>query len=202
MDDIYSITKQFLLLYRVPPGAWLLIATGFLVLWTLLMLCLKAHALQGQRRNLAVLRRTKATFVLNLLLMLLGLAVILLVTFVRRGSAGHSVIFYPLRVLYGMQAPSDYWQITIMNFVLYVPFSCGLAFLLGGFSSRYNAARRPAALWTVLICMLLSFLAEAMQYIAGSGLAEVDDVLANTLGGALGTLPFILIKRKQQKGFI
>lgn len=184
MDDIYSFVKQFRLLYRVPPDIWLLIAAGLLLLWGLLMGGLV-------QRGPDVPRRGRIAVGLNLVLMLAGLLIIILVTFVRRGSAEHRVILYPFRMLYGMKAPGDYWQVTIMNLVLYVPFSCGLTFC---FCRGHGWFRRHPAWGTVLICLLLSVTAELLQYFCGSGLAEMDDVLVNTLGGALGTIPYIICR--------
>ena len=207
MDDIYSLAQQFKILYRVPPGSWLLIAAVFLAFWSVLMLFLDASVPPEQHRNTEFLRRArrrgKTATVLNLLLALSGLAVIVMVTFVRQPGAGHRVIFYPLRVLYGMRAPGDYWQVTVMNLVLCVPFACGLAFLLGrwgreGLRTPGRARRGWASALTVLICLLLSAAAETLQYFTGSGLAEVDDVLMNTLGGALGTVPYTVLNRRRQ----
>lgn len=196
MDNLLYIARQFRMLYRVPPGIWLLIAACFLGLWTLLMHLLDWRIPAEQRENPVFLRsaccRGRASFVLNMLLMLVGLLIIALVTFVRRGSVEHRIVLFPFRVLYGMKAPSDYWQVTIMNLVLYVPFACGLVFCLGRCSGWL---RRHPVLATVLICLLLSLLAEVLQYINGSGLAEVDDALVNTLGGALGTIPYLFFRK-------
>ena len=55
------------------------------------------------------------------------------------------------------------------------------------------AAIRPrsARLWhAVLFCLTLSSLIEVVQYATGRRVADVDDVLLNTLGGALGYLLF------------
>lgn len=134
------------------------------------------------------LRRTRSAFVLNLVLMLVGLVIILLVTFVRRESSEHRVILIPLRVLFGLKAPRDFWHVTVMNIVLYVPFSCGLCFVIG---KKYAL---PVGA-TILICFVLALLAEARQYIFGSGLAELDDVLMNTLGAFLGTLPCLITSK-------
>ena len=196
MDYIYSITRQFKLLYRVPPGTWFLITVGFLLFWTLLMRLLDWRVPQEQSENPGFLRgarwRGRVALVVNLLLMIVGLLSIALVTFVRRGSVEHRVVLYPFRVLYGMKAPGDYWQVTIMNLVLYVPFACGLTFCLE--RGRDWFGHHPV-LATVVICLLLSLLAETLQYITGSGLAEVDDVLINTLGGVFGTIPYLFFRK-------
>lgn len=120
--------------------------------------------------------------------MLLGLTIILLVTFVRRKSSENQVILIPMRVLFGLRAPGDFWDVTVMNVVLYVPFACGLCFVLG---KKYT---HPARL-TILICFILSFTAEVLQYILDSGWTEVDDVLMNTLGAFLGTLPYMITSK-------
>lgn len=176
------------MLYRIPPEYWLLIMTGFLVGWTLLMVLLGRRGPVRQFENAASTEQKKAAYALNLILMLIGLTIIFLVTFVRRGSPVHQVVLIPLRVLLGQKAPGDYWQVTIMNLVLYVPFACGLCFVLG------KKRARPVG-EAVLIGFILAFVAEALQYIFGSGTAEVDDVLVNTLGALLGTVPYMLYRR-------
>ena len=133
----------------------------------------------------SVLSKSRFMFALNLILMLLGLAIILLVTFVRRKSSENQVIMFPMRVLFGLRAPGDYWHVTVMNIVLYVPFACGLCFVLG---KKYKLS----AGLTIVICFILSFAAEVLQYSLDSGWAEVDDVLMNTLGAFLGTLPYVI----------
>ena len=198
MLNLYYIAQKFKLLYRIPPEYWLLIMTGFLAFWTLLMGFLCRSVPVEQSRNTALLQssvsRNKLVFALNLALMLVGLTIILLVTFVRRESSVHKVILIPLRVLFGQKAPGDYWQVTIMNIVLYVPFACGLCFAMG--KKRPHPVRG-----TVLICFISAFVAEALQYILGSGTAEMDDVLVNILGASLGTIPYILCQRiKRIKG--
>ena len=196
MVDLYVLAGRFKLLYSVPPAAWLLIAAVFLGFWTLLMIFLNRRAPSEQCGNPGMLRRTerkrKLSFTLNMILMLAGLLLILLVTFVRRESSVHQVILFPLRVLFGKKAPGDYWQVSIMNIVLYVPFACGLAFCL---KSGRGRLRRHPALASVLICLLLSLAAETGQFLLGAGTAEVDDVLMNTLGAVLGCLPCYLCCR-------
>lgn len=195
MDNLFYIARRFKLLYRIPPLNWLLITAGFLGLWTLLICLLGCRIPPEQRENPGPLCGArwlgKIAFVLNLALMLAGLLTIILVTIVRRGSVEHRVVLCPFRVLYGMKAPGDYWQVTIMNLVLYVPFACGLTFC---FCRGHGWFRRHPAWGTALICLLLSVTAELLQYFFGSGLAEADDVLMNTLGGALGTIPYVICR--------
>lgn len=141
------------------------------------------------------IRRSKVALALNLALMLVGLMIIFLVTFARRGYSEDSVILIPLRVLFGLHVPRDYWQVMVMNLVLYVPFACGLVFCL---ERSRNWPRLHPALGTVLICLLLSATAETKQYLMGSGIAEVDDVLMNTFGGTIGLLPWYVCSRNRR----
>ena len=198
MIDLYYIARQFKLLYRIPPGRWLLIAAGFLVLWTLLMTFLLRNVPREQRKNPGVLRRAfrrwKIAAALNRLLLIFGLALILLLTFVRRGYGEKGLVLLPLRPLFGVKTPGDYWQVMIMNIVLYVPFACGLTFRL--------RERVWHPFWVaLLICFLMSVLAEALQYVFGSGLCEVDDVLMNMLGALFGALPSVICRRLGSEGF-
>jgi len=138
--------------------------------------------------------------ILNLLLMLAGLAAIVFVTLVRLRSLSHRMVLIPLRPLWGMKVSKSYWHVTVMNIVLFVPFACGLSCLLGvpsvktGDGNRRRAFVRKPARVTILTCLVISVLAEAAQYLFGMGLCEADDVLMNTLGGAIGTIPFCLTR--------
>ena len=186
-----------------------MILAVFLLLWTGLLIVLSPAGRRlsdpescGQRDR----RKRVILQVLNLLLMLAGLAAIVFVTLVRRRSLSHRMVLIPLRPLWGMKVSKSYWHVTVMNIVLFVPFACGLSCLLGVRSMqpedvhrRGAFARKPVRV-TILVCFLLSVLAEAAQFLFGMGLCEVDDVLMNTLGGAIGTIPFcltrIFMKRK------
>ena len=188
MNKLLYIVGRFKLLYRIPPDLWLVILAGFLAFWTVLMFLFSRRVPLEKSQNPALIkssfRKNRFAIALNIILMLLGLTIILLVTFVRQESSVHQVVLIPLRVLFGLRAPGDYWHVTVMNIVLYVPFACGLCFVMG------KKHTHPVCT-TVLICFGLAFAAEARQYILGSGTSEVDDVLMNTLGAFLGTLPYV-----------
>ena len=195
MKELYSLASKFKLLYRIPPGRWLLIAEVFLVAWTLIMCVLVRRVVSAGRdytESPERKRRRKTTAsILNLILTVLGLAIIVLVTFVRRRSSVRRVMLLPLRPLYGRKTPGDYWHVMIMNLVLYVPFACGLTFCLERSLGWFR--RRPTRS-VILICLLLSVTAELLQYFCGSGFAELDDVLMNTLGAVLGTIPYMICR--------
>lgn len=67
-------------------------------------------------------------------------------------------------------------QVEILNNIwLFVPFGVILYRLF------------PKA-WVLLFSILSSALIEVLQYFSGLGLAEVDDVISNGLGGLIGCL--------------
>lgn len=68
-----------------------------------------------------------------------------------------------------------------MNALLYVPLGVGLAELAGP--------------WGVAAALALSVGVESWQYVAGTGLAQGTDVLCNTLGCAVGVLPWVVTER-------
>lgn len=199
MFNLYNVAQQFKLLYLIPPVSWLMIIVGFLVFWTVLMFSFFRKLPLEQNGHSEVFhhsyRRSRVAMAMNLVLTLLGLMIIFLVTFARRGSSEHYVILIPLRGLFGLLVPGDYWQVMVMNLVLYIPFACGLVFCVEW--SRGWPGNRPD-LATVLICLFLSIAAETLQYLAGSGIAEMDDVLMNTLGGTIGVLPWYVCSRKKR----
>ena len=52
---------------------------------------------------------------------------------------------------------------------------------------RSRISQFPALICCVGICMVTSIAIEAIQWIAGIGLAETDDVISNTIGGLIGS---------------
>ena len=68
------------------------------------------------------------------------------------------------------------WRIrvdAINNVWLFVPFGTGLYAIL-----------RKKRVW--IFALLLSIMIEATQYFTGLGIAELDDLFGNTLGGVIG----------------
>lgn len=71
---------------------------------------------------------------------------------------------------------NEFYREMLMNAFLYVPLGLCLAALTGG--------------WSILLALGLSLAVESWQYFAGTGLAQGTDVILNTLGCAVGTIPF------------
>ena len=73
-----------------------------------------------------------------------------------------------------------------MNVMLYVPMGYLLPYVFETFRAR--AKVRP-----VLACLLISFAVENLQLIFKRGFYDMDDLLANTLGGLLGQTLFLSV---------
>lgn len=82
---------------------------------------------------------------------------------------------------------SEFYREMFMNALLYYPLGLSLTVLIGP--------------WSIPIALLSSTLIESWQYFAGTGVAQGTDVIMNTLGAAIGALPWIIVRViiKQQK---
>ena len=74
----------------------------------------------------------------------------------------------------------EFYREMVMNMFLYFPLGIALSFLLGP--------------WSILAAFVLSLSIEIWQYFAGTGLAQGTDVICNTLGCAIGAVPYLIVK--------
>ena len=70
----------------------------------------------------------------------------------------------------------------LLNFILYLP--------LGWAAAQWLALRRSCTAWAVLTGAALSVFCEWMQYVTSRGMADVNDIVFNTLGAAAGVFFF------------
>ena len=98
----------------------------------------------------------------------------------RTPSDNHTFVF-------AAQYTNEFYRELFMNALLYYPLGLLLTVLVGP--------------WSILVAFLLSLLIESWQYFAGTGLAQGTDVIMNTLGAAIGALPFLIVREivKRQK---
>lgn len=75
----------------------------------------------------------------------------------------------------------------ILNMMLFFPFGFFVYILF----RRYDSFTK--ALLTALICLIFTLLIETVQLATKSGRFEVNDIVANGLGGILGCLPGYLV---------
>ena len=75
---------------------------------------------------------------------------------------------------------NEFYREMFMNALLYYPFGLTLTVLIGP--------------WSILVSFLVSVTIESWQYLSGSGLAQGTDVIMNTLGAAIGTIPWFVVR--------
>lgn len=107
-------------------------------------------------------------------------------TMVLRTPENRGVVLQPFREFEAMINDTHFFWFKqiFLNVLLFVPFGVLLPMM-----SRYF--KNP--LITVVTGCLFSGTIEIMQYITGRGLTEVDDVITNTLGAAVGVMIYKLV---------
>ena len=136
-----------------------------------------------------------------------------LVFFSRNASGSYSVHVAPLedlknafstptgftgwfRTLFTEGVSSAFSQISIvrpedisqfyLNMMLFVPMGYLFPYVFSWFRARVHI--RP-----VLVCLLVSFMAENLQLISRRGMYDFDDIISNTLGGWIGQTLYIAV---------
>ena len=66
-----------------------------------------------------------------------------------------------------------------------------LVFIPAGF--YFAAFNKKKAVWGIVLCALLSLGFEVTQWIFALGASDITDLITNTVGGALGTLLYIIL---------
>lgn len=77
------------------------------------------------------------------------------------------------------------------NLAVFLPMGFFVPILKGPWTSAFRVA---------LVCMILSLAIETLQYDSGRRVADIDDVLLNTLGGILGYAGFVGLRRGWSRG--
>lgn len=110
-----------------------------------------------------------------------------------RSSANRRVVLMPFGQIYALlRYPNNghwFWQI-FLNILLFVPFGV----LLPCLKPRFQH------FWSVVFAgFLFSAAIESMQFITGRGMTEVDDIINNTAGAAVGFLLYTVFMKLYQK---
>lgn len=123
----------------------------------------------------------------NLALVLLITAAILYATLFSRAEGSTGLILTPLATFIAAQQQPELYREMLMNVFLFFPLGLTLS----------NALPRKWHRWgriilTTLIGCILSAGIEYAQYCCALGMAEVDDVICNTLGAFIGTTSLLI----------
>ena len=143
----------------------------------------------------AVLRRRMRR--IGLVLFILTALAILYVTVLSRSKvpAAHSYLT-PFSTFERAKTSGELYNFLLMNIIMFLPIGFTLPFVLKG-------KAHARILWTIFSGFLFSVLIEALQGIFSVGYVDVDDVIANTLGTAIGSLSYLMtllfLKLKKEK---
>ncbi len=133
--------------------------------------------------------RQRAWRLCNFCFFVIYALVIIYGTLILRGETDTDLHLQPFRLIILAQSVPEAYRSMFMNVALFIPFGLTLSY---SFGNRFPLGR------TVLICtlsgLLLSTAVEAAQYVFSRGIAEVDDVICNSLGAFIGALPLCLQK--------
>lgn len=94
--------------------------------------------------------------------------------------------FDPFRLFYEARIQKESYRSMLMNLLMFLPLGVSLPFAL--------SLKKPlgTVLLSVAIGFLLSTLIEALQFIFQIGQGESADILCNTVGMIIGTVPYII----------
>ena len=139
---------------------------------------------------------------LNRILLVVFVLVTLKITvFSRNGSGTHIWQFFgKIRTL---STEPEYYREMLMNIFLFVPFGLAVPFAMmkktgqaGEAATNTSPGIRSKTFkpirWVILFAFILSVLIELAQFALSIGVPELEDIICNTLGAAIGTLAFVL----------
>lgn len=104
-------------------------------------------------------------------LMLIALGLITLYITLLRRAPGYSE---NIRLHLKLWTDAGLWAGNLLNLALYVPF--------GWTSQRWKHSGKK----TIIAAFVLSAACEALQYLTSRGTADINDIMFNTLGAAMG----------------
>ena len=123
----------------------------------------------------------------NGILLGLSLAVILSFTVLQRSSGAGKINLIPFSSLAAAREQPELYREMLMNVLLFFPLGLSLSSVL---PQRLGVLRRFGI--TVLAGLCVSLAVELIQLVFGLGLAEIDDLMTNTFGTALGASQLLL----------
>lgn len=160
-------------IYTQPiPG--ILLTMGLLLLeWT--MLTLKFSGRGWQR--------------LNCLLAVASAGAVLYATIWSRDTGEYGVSLKPFITFAQAENQPELYRTMLMNLFLFLPFGMTLS---GSLPRRWGLGRR--IIITLVLGMTLSAGVEYGQYRFSLGVAETDDLICNSAGTLIGTMPLLLAR--------
>ena len=130
----------------------------------------------------------KVQKIMNVILFILGMAIVLQSTIFNRKNTNRELILIPFYSLHEAIEQPEMYRSMLMNVFLFEPIGLTLPYV---FPKKLH--KKPIT--AIGFGFLLSFVIEVMQYTFYLGRAEVDDIICNTLGCAIGTGAYLICKK-------
>lgn len=124
--------------------------------------------------------------IIGAVLAVIAIGAILYATVISRGKSGAGADFVPFSSFARAKIQPEMYRSMLMNVFLFVPLGLLLPFVFSGGTTK-------RILLTILVGMLLSLVVEVIQYFAHLGMAEIDDVICNTVGTSIGSCAYLLM---------
>ena len=154
-----------------------------LPLKTILFLMCTAICLWGFLNGRRLIQKWE---IVNGILLAVSLLAILFIT-LHRTPGTHTAVLHLFSSLAAAKERPELYRSMVMNLFLFFPLGLTLS----------NALPEKRNLWgrivlTTILCCVLSALIEYTQYRCALGVAEIDDVICNTLGAFLGACSLLI----------
>ena len=125
--------------------------------------------------------------------------VLFITLFSREMDLIHRIEWIPFWSVYDwIISGSDYGVSFFLNIALFIPLGYYLAELSGKAGEKNHKGIAVAAIQ----CFALALIIEVIQFISYRGLSDIDDLISNTLGGAIGATLYQKIKVSDLKRII
>lgn len=140
---------------------------------------------------------SKLRYIVNILITVAILIMMLYKTIFSRSIGNYQIELRPFYTFVLAQQQVEMFRTFFMNMLLFVPIGLTMPYVLS------HKPRKRNVFIVVAFAAVLSAGIEFLQYYYHLGRCETDDVIANTLGAAIGTLSYCLYMKmfkNQEKG--
>lgn len=119
-------------------------------------------------------------------------------TVIGRESGSAELILAPLNDFVEAKEQPEMYRSMLANVCLFVPLGAFVGNGLAGSKAAAVLKTRNIIALTAMIGLGVSLAVEILQYAYGLGRAEVDDLICNTVGMAVGSLSVLISSKKDR----
>lgn len=170
------------LFYALPLYCIFISSMLALIIWNILYICLKVRF--SKTLNLFAY--------LNKILSIISIFVIIYITILSRKSCIQEIEMIPFHSFIKAKIQPELYRSMFMNIVLFFPIGIFMPF-------SFKIRSYKNIFYTLIFALAFSISIETLQYIFSLGYCEIDDVIMNSIGVALGTLSFLISKFIEKK---